>query len=101
MGKRSCPPLKRSEVVAILIRLGFSRKSSRGSHVYFERVADGQRMRSVVTVDESIDEFSGDILRSMIRQSNFSPSEFYGATRRTAAKASVKLFRLKDSDFEL
>jgi predicted RNA binding protein YcfA (HicA-like mRNA interferase family) len=98
MGQRQYPRLKRSEVEAILNALGFKLKNQEGSHCHHERPADGKRPRSVVTVDVSEREFGEFLLRSMIRQSNFSRDEFYGATRRTATKASVKIFRLSPTE---
>jgi len=94
MGKRSTPPLTPSEVVAIVKTLGFSLKGQEGSHAQYEKGAEGGRPRSVVTVDLGKREFDDFLMKSMIRQSNHSVAEFYGATKRSAKKASVKLSNL-------
>jgi predicted RNA binding protein YcfA (HicA-like mRNA interferase family) len=92
MGKRKYPPLTPSEVIAILGALGFSEKNRVGDHRQYEREADGARPRSIVTVDMGQKDFDDFLLSSMVRQSNFSRDEFYGATKRTARRASVRLF---------
>src|ERR1017187_1257065 len=97
MGQKKYPPLKRAEVEAILGALGFTAKYQEGSHCQYEREADGKRHRSVVTVDKAEREFGEFLLRSMVRQSNFSRDEFYGATKRTAVKAAVRFLRLGTS----
>ena len=79
MGQRSYPPLKLREVLAILRSLGFSLKRQDSSHAQYERPADSIRRRSVVTVDMGIREFGERLIRSMIRQSNHTKEEFYGA----------------------
>ena len=86
MGRRRYPPLTPSEVVAILKALGFSLKRQTGSHRHYERAADRQRPRSLVTVDMSVPQFWGELMKSMIRQSNFTRKEFYGATDKTRKK---------------
>lgn len=96
MGKRSHPPLTPSEVEAIVLALGFQFKRQEGSHAQFERGADGVRPRSVVTIDKAEKEFDGYLLKSMIRQSNYTREEFYGATKKTARKASVKFWTKKE-----
>ena len=85
MGRRY-PPLTPSEVVAIVEALGFTLKRQTGSHRHYERAADAQRPRSIVTVDMSVSDFWGELIKSMIRQSNFSREEFYGATAKTRKK---------------
>lgn len=86
MGRRRYPPLTPSEVVAIVEALGFTRKRQTGSHAHYERAADGKRPRSIVTVDMSVSSFWEELIKSMIRQSNFSREEFYGATEKTKKK---------------
>lgn len=86
MGQRRYPPLTPSEVVAILEALHFTFKRQVGSHAHYERAADDQKPRSVVTVDKSISEFWEEAVKSMIRQSNFTREEFYSATKKTAKK---------------
>ncbi len=58
------------------------------------------RPRSIVTVDVKLAEFDDYILKSMIEQSNHSREEFYGATKRTARKASVRLLKQAEADVE-
>lgn len=58
------------------------------------------RPRSVVTVDVSKTDFSERLIKSMVRQSNHTREEFYGATKKTARKASVA-FRKTPSTPEL
>jgi len=88
MGRRH-PPLSPAELISVLHALGFSFKRQTGSHAHYERPADATRPRSLVTVDMSLSEFWERVMRSMVRQSNFSRDEFYGATRRTAKKAGM------------
>jgi predicted RNA binding protein YcfA (HicA-like mRNA interferase family) len=87
MGRRRYPPLKPSEVVAILDALGFVKKRQDGSHAQYERVATSSApVRAVVTVDMSISSFSVDLMQSMVRQSCVSREGFYGATSKTKKK---------------
>jgi predicted RNA binding protein YcfA (HicA-like mRNA interferase family) len=86
MGRRKYPPLTPSEVIAILEVLGFSFKRQTGSHRHYERAADDQRPRSVVTVDVSVPECWEELIKSMVRQSNCGREDFYGATARTKKK---------------
>jgi hypothetical protein len=81
MGKRKHPRLTPSEVTAILTGFGFT-------------------ARSIVTVDMAYSEFDDDLIKSMIRQSNRSREMFYGATKRTARKASVQFLKLTSEDSE-
>jgi predicted RNA binding protein YcfA (HicA-like mRNA interferase family) len=89
MGKRSTPPLKPSEVVVILTNLGFLFKRQEGSHAQYEHLADPKHPRSLVSVDMHYREFDDQMMRNMIRQSNRTREEFYGATKRSARRASV------------
>jgi predicted RNA binding protein YcfA (HicA-like mRNA interferase family) len=84
MGKRKFPPLKQSEMVAILVSLGFV-LVRHGKHPVYERPADGKKPRAVVPVDD-YPEFDETLIKSMIQQSGFSREEFYGATKGTAKK---------------
>jgi predicted RNA binding protein YcfA (HicA-like mRNA interferase family) len=84
MGKRKYPPLTPSEVIAILTSLGFVKVRQDGSHAHYEHAPAGEYPRSIVTVDMAYSEFSDDLIKSMIRQSNRSREVFYGATKRTA-----------------
>jgi predicted RNA binding protein YcfA (HicA-like mRNA interferase family) len=97
MGKRSTPPLTPSEVVAVLVALGFTFKRQEGSHAQYECPASAEHPRSLVTVDMARGDFDEQLMRSMIRQSNRSRERFYGATKRTARKASVPFVRLTEN----
>lgn len=90
MGQRKYPPLTPDEVIAILLALGFIFKRQVGSHRHYQRDADAKRARAIVTVDTSDREFDDFLIKSMIEQSKHSRNEFYGATKRSAKKASVK-----------
>jgi predicted RNA binding protein YcfA (HicA-like mRNA interferase family) len=97
MGQRRYPPLTPSEVVAILTAHKFSRKHEVGTHAQYECQKTDEHPRSVVTVDMGYREFDDDLIKSMIRQSNRSRNEFYGATKRTAKRASVPFLNKIDS----
>ena len=86
MGRRRYPPLTPTEVISILEALGFTFKRQDGSHKHYERAPEGNRKRSVVTVDVSVSSFDEYLLKSMIRQSTFGREEFYGATEKTGTK---------------
>ncbi len=92
MGQRKYPPLALRDVIAIVERLGFILVRKEGSHEQYERQADDKRPRSIVTVDTAESVFDDFLIKSMITQSNFTREEFYGATKRSARKAGVKLF---------
>jgi predicted RNA binding protein YcfA (HicA-like mRNA interferase family) len=89
MGRRSYPPLTPAEVIAILVALGFTKKGQTGSHAQYFRPADGRRKAALVTVDMHIKDFDHDLMHSMVRQSEFSAKQFYGATKATARRASI------------
>lgn len=92
MGKRKYPPLTPSEVKAIIVALGFTWKRTHGSHSHYERAAMGKFPRSVVTVDDHYPECAENLIKNMIRQSNHSRDEFYGATKGTAQKCGVRMY---------
>lgn len=92
MGKRKYLPMSPSDVIEIVVALGFVKKRKSGSHWQYERVADKDHSRAVVTIDESPDQFDDFLMKSMISQSGFSVEQFYGATKRSARKAGVKLY---------
>lgn len=95
MGSSKYPTLTKGEVIAIIESLGFVHKRTVGSHAQFERPADAVvNQRRIVTVDVGKREFSLDLTKSMIRQSGF--SQFYGATKRTALRASVEYWLKAD-----
>jgi predicted RNA binding protein YcfA (HicA-like mRNA interferase family) len=72
--------------VAIVSALGFRLNRQRGSHAHWERPAGDGRKRCVVTIDMAITTFHENLIKSMIRQSNFTREEFYGATEKTRCK---------------
>jgi len=94
MGQRKYPPLTPSEVEAIATSLGFAHKNQVGSHRSYERLASNGRPRAIITIDMGEDDFNEFLIKSMIHQSTFTREQFYGATKRTASKASVKRFKL-------
>jgi predicted RNA binding protein YcfA (HicA-like mRNA interferase family) len=86
MGKRKYPPLKHREVRSILTALGFTEKRQAGtSHAQWERPADNEHARAIVTVGD-YPEFDERLIKSMISQSTFDRQKFYGATPSTAKK---------------
>ena len=98
MGRRRYPPLTPSEVRAVLRALGFVEKNQLGSHAHYERQADDQdSQRRVVTVDIAEREFDEFLIKSMISQSGRTREEFYGATKKTARKASVPFIKWQKS----
>ena len=97
MGQRKYPPLTPSEVAAILTNLGFTKARQESSHAHYECPANSNFPRSVVTVDTGYPEFDDSLIKSMIRQSNRTREMFYGATKRTARKASVQFIKLTTS----
>jgi predicted RNA binding protein YcfA (HicA-like mRNA interferase family) len=97
MGQRKYPPLTPSEIIAILKNLGFSKARVESSHEHHERPACPLYPRSIVTVDTNYREFDESRIKTMIRQSNRTREEFYGATKGTARKASVQFLKLAPS----
>jgi predicted RNA binding protein YcfA (HicA-like mRNA interferase family) len=91
MGNRKYPPLKHSEMIAILVGLGFE-KDRHGDHDCYERDPDAVRGRAVVPVDD-YDEFDETLIKRMIPQTGFNRDQFYGASKVTARKAGVKPFK--------
>jgi predicted RNA binding protein YcfA (HicA-like mRNA interferase family) len=89
MGKRSYPPLTPSDVIAILTALGFAKRGQTGSHAQYVRPGDGGRKTALVSVDVHYKEFDDKLMHAMVRQSEFSRQEFYGATKHTARRACV------------
>ena len=89
MGKRAYPPLTPSEVVDVLVALGFAKRGQTGSHAQYFRLADGKRRAALVSVDVHYKEFDDALMHSMVRQSQFSRKEFYGATKHTSKRACV------------
>jgi len=97
MGQRKYPPLTQSEVIAILGSLGFSKVREESSHAHFEATASRSYPRSIVTVDTGYREFDETRIKTMIRRSNRTREVFYGATKGTARKASVRHMKLAPS----
>lgn len=73
---RKLPLLKPREVRANLIALGFSHKRTDGSHETWERPADANHKRAVVTVDAGKSQFDKHLMKMMIRQSTFTQEQF-------------------------
>jgi predicted RNA binding protein YcfA (HicA-like mRNA interferase family) len=73
--------------------MGFTFKRKEGSHEQWYRPADARRKAAIVTLDRAYSEI-GDprLIQSMVRQSGFTKDEFYGATKKTARKASVEFW---------
>jgi predicted RNA binding protein YcfA (HicA-like mRNA interferase family) len=97
MGQRKHPPLTLSEVIAILRGLGFAEARREGSHAQYECRESKHYPRSIVTVDMGYRDFDESRIKTMIRQSNRTREQFYGATKGTARKASVQFGRLATS----
>lgn len=93
MGQRKYPPLRPSDVIAILESLGFSKRNQVGSHAQYLRPRSPQHPAAIVTVDLHYDTFDDNIMKSMIAQSTFSRDRFYGATKATAKKANVRQYQ--------
>jgi predicted RNA binding protein YcfA (HicA-like mRNA interferase family) len=97
MGKHKYPPLTPGEVVAILVKLGFTLKRTHGDHAHYERLpSESDPRRRIVTVDMGAKDFGDTLMKSMIGQSGLERNEFYGATKRTALKAGVKFLRVSN-----
>ena len=92
MGARKYPPLSRSEVISILKEWGFQQKNQEGSHRQMEGRVRGERR--VVTVDMAESAFDDFLIKSMLSQSGLTREEFYGATKKTAKRASVPTLEL-------
>lgn len=92
MGRRKYPPLTPSEVKEILLALGFKWKRTEGSHSHYERAADHILTRKIATVDNGYPQFDESLLKRIIENSGFSRDQFYGASKKTAKKANVKLY---------
>lgn len=92
------PPLTPSEVKTIAANLKFRLKRTEGSHAQWECEADGTHPRSVISIDEGEREFDDYLIKSMIRQSNRTREEFYGATKRTAKRAGVPYLKTLQVD---
>jgi predicted RNA binding protein YcfA (HicA-like mRNA interferase family) len=86
---RKYPPLSRREIVEILSARGFALIRTKGSHLQYEGIIKGKRR--LVTVDESIDTFSDDLLKTIIAQSKLTREEFYRSTKATAKKINKKV----------
>jgi predicted RNA binding protein YcfA (HicA-like mRNA interferase family) len=98
MGRRKYPTLTPAEVKAILVRWSFAEKNREGSHVQYEHLPDDKDdQRRIVTVDTGEKEFDDFLIKSMIRQSGLTREEFYGATKRTARRASVEAIQIQQS----
>lgn len=74
MGK--LPLLTPREVEANLKALGFVLRNQVGSHRQWVKAASKNRIKAVVTVDQSHRQFSKEMMKRMIRQSLHSQEEF-------------------------
>ena len=78
------PTLNPQEVRAILRARAFVLANQMGSHEQWAGQWGG--MPRIVTVDAHHQDFSTEILKSMIRQSGMTRDDFYNSTPRTARK---------------
>ena len=78
MGRRAYPPLTPSDVIDILVALGFTKRGQTGSHAQYFRPAEGKRIAALVSVDVHYKEFDHDLMHSMVRQSQFSAKSSTG-----------------------
>jgi hypothetical protein len=93
MGQRKYPTLTLGEIRSILECLGFKVARSESSHEHWEHAKTDAYHRSIVTVDTNYAQFDVSRIKNMIRQSNRTREEFYGATRRTANKAGLRFVK--------
>jgi hypothetical protein len=90
MGKRRYPPLKHSQILAILRNLGF-KPVRHGDHECWERLANPSlpagpaNQRRILPVDD-YPEFDETLIKRMIHQTGFTREQFYGACTDTAKK---------------
>lgn len=82
------PPLTRGEIIEILKARGFAEIRHKGSHGHYEGTTHGKRR--LATVDDSIDEYCDDLLKSIIHQSGLSRDEFYRSTKSAAKKINKR-----------
>jgi len=88
---RRYPPLTVDEVRSILKAWGFTPERTDGSHcTYSGLIKDRVRY---VTVDLHYPEFDDKMIKSTISQSGLNREQFYGATKRTAAKIGLRFRR--------
>jgi predicted RNA binding protein YcfA (HicA-like mRNA interferase family) len=92
------PLLKPREVKANLAALGFRWKRTDGSHETWERPADANHIRAVVTVDVGKNQFDKKLMASMIRQSTFSKEEFCTGIMKKQSPAPVPAPAAEDSN---
>ena len=74
------PPLEHKEVIKGLGRLGFTKRTQKGSHEQW--VKDGPEGFFKVTVDKPKAPFSQSLIHFMARQAGVSKKEFYKACGR-------------------
>ena len=82
------PPLTRSEIIEILRARGFMFIRRKSTHLHYEGTT--HKKKRLATVDDGIDEYSDDLLKSIIGQSGLSREEFYCSTKSTAKKINKK-----------
>jgi predicted RNA binding protein YcfA (HicA-like mRNA interferase family) len=86
---RHLPPLSYGEVLDIIKARGFVfHRQGKGSHSWYKGYVNNKT--SLVMMDSSIDEYSGDLLQSVIHQSTLSRVDFYCSTRAAAKKINKK-----------
>jgi predicted RNA binding protein YcfA (HicA-like mRNA interferase family) len=93
MGQKRYPTLTVGEIRSILEGLGFKEVRSDSSHEHWEHEKTNRHPRSIVTVDTNYAQFDVSRIKNMIRQSQHTREEFYGATRRTANKAGLRFVK--------
>jgi predicted RNA binding protein YcfA (HicA-like mRNA interferase family) len=79
-------------VISILLSNGFEYTGTRGSHAQYEKGP------LKVTVDTGYAEFSIELTKSMIRQSDLDRVDFYCSTKATAKKINKRFKEKKMKD---
>ena len=85
---RRYPPLTPEEVIAILLSRGFHLDRTAGSHAQYSGTVRGQFRR--VTVDLHYRDLDDRAIKRLILQSGFTREEFYGSTKESARKISLR-----------
>ncbi|HZX36487.1 MAG TPA: hypothetical protein VFF54_08390 [Thermodesulfobacteriota bacterium] len=91
MGK-SLPLLTRPDIERILRRLNFNPKSKSGSsHTQWEGYTKGQRrIVTVKKLQRDTDQYSNELMASMIRQSGLEKDEFYATDEKLAKRLGLR-----------
>ena len=85
---RKYPPLTPAQVQDIVRKLGFTYRTTDGSHEHWEHTNIDGKPR-LVTIDLHYAEFDEDLIKSMIAQFGVSREVFYTATRATSKKINL------------